>query len=387
MRAALAALVALLAWPSAAQAAELFYGVTESNRLVTFASDSPGAVRSSSPITGTLESEAIVGIDVRPATGALYGLGSAGVLYRIDAGSGRATAVGPQFEVPIRGSSHGFAFDPLNDVVRLVSDAEGNMRVDSDTGLVIDRFEASSSVQPDGDLAYAPGDPSAATGSANVGAVAHSPDTLFGLDTTFDTLVRMDPANDGVLHTVGALGLDVDDEPNGFDIGSDGVAYAVLGVTGRRGQRLYSVDLAGGGVTPAARLPEVGTYLGRRRDPVHALAAAGRVPDDTTRPGLVFTAVRTPRVRGLLRGRPLVVAASCTEACRVRAVLRSGRRPVARQVRHVRERAGVVRLRLRLTRKGRRTVRRNPSRRLRLGMSARDMAGNLTRTPRRSRRR
>ena len=114
------------------------------------------------------------------------------------------------------------------------------------------------------------------------------------------------------------------------------------------------------------------------------MASAGGVPDDRTRPGVVFTPVRTPSVRGLLRGRALVIVVSCTEACRIRAVLRSGRRTVARQVRYVRERAGVVRMRLRLTRKGRRAVRRNPQRRLRLGLSARDMAGNVTRTPRRS---
>jgi hypothetical protein len=363
----------------------LFYGVTESNRLVTFASDSPGAVRSSVPISGTLESESIEAIDVRPASGALYGLGSASILYRIDPGSGRASAVGPQFAVPIRGSSHGLAFDPVNDVARLVSDAEGNMRVDPDTGLVVDSFQESVSVQPDRDLGYPEGDPSAGRGGSNVGAVAYTPDTLFGLDTSFDTLVRIDPPGEGVLHTVGPLGLDAGDGGNGFDLGSDGAAYAVLGAADGPGQRLYAIDLASGRASAAARLPELGTYLGRRRDPVRALAGAGRVPDDTTRPGLVFTAVRTPRVRGLLRGRALVVAASCTEACRIRAVLRSGRRAVARQVRFVRERAGLVRLRLRLTRKGRRVVRRNPARRLRLGMSARDMAGNVTRTGRRRR--
>jgi hypothetical protein len=215
--------------------------------------------------------------------------------------------------------------------------------------------------------------------------VAHTPDTLFGLDTTSNSLVRIDPPDEGVVHTVGPLGVDADNGANGFDVASDGTAYAAFGNAAGAGQRLYSLNLAGGRADLAAKLPEIGTYLGRTRDPIRALAAAGRVADDTTRPGLVFAPVRTPGVRGLLRGRRLVLLASCTEACRVRAVLRSGRRGVASQVRFVRERAGVVRMRLRLRKKGRRFVRRHPGRRLRLDMSASDMAGNVTRTPRRGR--
>jgi hypothetical protein len=72
--------------------------------------------------------------------------------------------------------------------------------------------------------------------------------------------------------------------------------------------------------------------------------------------------------------------ASCTEACRVDARLRSGRRPVARSTRFVRERAGAVRMRLRLRRAGRRFVRAHPRRPLRLTVRARDAAGNVTRT-------
>jgi hypothetical protein len=149
---------------------------------------------------------------------------------------------------------------------------------------------------------------------------------------------------------------------------------------GRPTQDLMTIDPASGRATPALGLSEIGTYLGRRPDPVRALAVADTVADDRRRPGLVFTPVRTPNARGLLRGRALVMLASCTEACRVDASLRSGRRRVARATRFVRERAGVVRVRLRLRRAGRRFVRAHQRRPLRLKVRARDAAGNVTRT-------
>jgi hypothetical protein len=358
---------------------------------VSFASDSPGSIRTSVPISGTLESERILGIDVRPKTSGLYGLGSANLLYLIDQGTGRARPVGPLFDVPIRGSSYGFDFDPVADRVRVVSDSELNMRLNPDSGRVVDYIPASPSVQPDKDLSYAAGDAGAAAGDPTVGSSAYTPGAqpqLFGIDTARDALVRQDPPDEGVLRTVGSLGADAID-PVGFDVGSDGTAWVAFLRRGRREQELLAMDLATGRVRHAVppqrgrrRGPSgVGTFLGRRRDPIRALAAAGRVADDTTRPGFLFTARRSPSVRDLLRGRALVLLVSCTEACRATAALRSGRRVVGRAAGEVRERAGVVTLRLRVSRSGRRVVRRNPGRRLKLGVSARDAAGNVSRTP------
>ena len=381
MRALLAATAVALVAAPAAHGAELFYGVTESNRLVSFASDSPGSIRSSVAISGMLESENIVGIDIRPANGRLYGLGSANLLYEIDTGTGRARPVGPLFPITIRGTSLGFDFDPVTDEARIVSNAETNMRVDPDDGLLVDHDPSSPTLQPDVDLTYALGDSAEGRGE-NVGALASTPGTesvTVGIDTGLDTLVRLDPANDGQLHTVAPLGTDAGD-PNGFDVASDGVAYAVFTRGKRRVQDLMKVDLSSGRATRATRLSAIGTYLRNRPDPLRALAAVGRVAADKTRPGLVFTPGRTPRVRGLLRGKPLVLLVSCTEACRVVARLLSGRSPVARAIRFVRERQGVVKVRLRLSRKGRRVVRRNRSRQLRLQVRARDAAGNVTQT-------
>ncbi|RYG77038.1 DUF4394 domain-containing protein, partial [bacterium] len=79
---------------------------------------------------------------------------------------------------------------------------------------------------------------------AYTNAFANAPSTvMFDIDATFDTLVRQDPPNDGVLQTIGPLGVDCGDDA-GFDIVSPrrGVdeAFAVCGAS------LYSVDLLTG---------------------------------------------------------------------------------------------------------------------------------------------
>ena len=52
------------------------YGVTSTNTLISFDSATPGTINSSLSITGLQPGESILGIDFRPATGQLYGLGS-----------------------------------------------------------------------------------------------------------------------------------------------------------------------------------------------------------------------------------------------------------------------------------------------------------------------
>ncbi len=62
------------------------------NALVTFDSNSPGATTAPVLITGTRLFETIVGIDVRPTTGELFGIGSGNNLYTIFTRSTRPPA-------------------------------------------------------------------------------------------------------------------------------------------------------------------------------------------------------------------------------------------------------------------------------------------------------
>src|SRR5436309_3786 len=65
--------------------------LTDDARLLKFDASSPGQILTATPITGLQAGESLLGIDVRPATAQLYGLGSAQRLYVIDPNSGVAT--------------------------------------------------------------------------------------------------------------------------------------------------------------------------------------------------------------------------------------------------------------------------------------------------------
>ena len=123
-----------LAAPSAASAAEQLAAVTNSNKVLTFASDSPGNLDTAYPLTGLASGEKIVGLDTRPATGQLYGLGKTGRIYVIDAASGATRSVaGPISPLPA-GSTYGFNFNPTVDRIRITTDQRQNLRVNPDTG-------------------------------------------------------------------------------------------------------------------------------------------------------------------------------------------------------------------------------------------------------------
>ena len=63
----------------------IFFGVTTSNVLVNFDSANPSVILRSTPITGFLSpGEVITDIDVRPATGGLYGFSNFDRLYLIN---------------------------------------------------------------------------------------------------------------------------------------------------------------------------------------------------------------------------------------------------------------------------------------------------------------
>ena len=321
------------------------------------------------------ESEHLVGLDRRGANGVLYGVGTASYLYSVTR-QGRATRINPDpFEVSVQGASYGLDFDPASDRLRLVSDLEQNMRIDPGTGRVVDGNPLSSPVNPDDNLQFAqedreyPRDP-------NVGAAAYARDgRLFGIDATRNSLVQITRPAEGEVRTLGPLGVRAAN-PVGFDIASDGVAYAAFRREGRREVELWRVNLSSGRATPAARRPAVGSHpTGRGRDPIVSLAAAGQVQDDLKGPRLrVLSGARLP-VRRLLSGRAHVVRVRVSEPGRLRLRLYSGRRRVAGFAKNAYV-AGPTSIRLRLTRRQRRIAR--GSRALRFTVNAQDAAGNVT---------
>lgn len=242
----LASTAAVLLLASAASA-ETVYGVTQEGFLVNWDSATPGTVNSGSAIQGLQAGESIVGLDFRPATGALYAMGSFSRLYTINPGTGQAQLVGGGPINPfIDGSHFGSDFNPVADRFRFTSNADQNLRINVDTLGVIE----------DPDLAFAAGDANFGSdpnvvGSAYTNNFAGATSTiLYSVDAGLDILVRHTVAPGfGTLNTVGSLGTDVT-EMAGFDIsGSTGIAYLVIRDSLSAQSTFWSVDLASGAAT------------------------------------------------------------------------------------------------------------------------------------------
>ena len=224
---------------------ELIYGVTTANLLISFNSTAPGTVLSSVAITGLQGGETILGIDFRPVTRQLYGLGSTSRLYTINLATGAATVVGAQFTTLLTGTAFGFDFNPTVDRIRVTSDSNQNLRLNPNTGDVI----------IDTNLAYAAGDPNVGVdpnivGSAYtnnfVGAIAT---TLYDIDSNLDILVTQNPPNNGTLNTVGPLGFNTSDLL-GFDISRvSSTAFASLTAPAAATSGLFTINLTSGAAT------------------------------------------------------------------------------------------------------------------------------------------
>ncbi len=186
----------------------------------------------------------LLGIDVRPADGMLYGVVDDGAIVMI-AMDGKA-AKKSQLDMPPPKMNVTVDFNPAADRLRVMSSDGASLRINVDDGKVI----------KDGSHKFADGDKNKGA-RANVVAGAYSNSvkgtketTLYNIDATLGALLTQAPPNDGVLNTVGALGVKVDTVA--FDIWSDGMgrndAWLMAGGT------LYSVDLKTGKATEAAKI-------------------------------------------------------------------------------------------------------------------------------------
>jgi hypothetical protein len=241
-RRSLLAMAILVASAAPARCGPSLMVLDEGGALLVFDAEQPSTVRQLQPNIRTR----LIGLDVRPADGRLYAVGVSNDLYRIDPGSGGAELVAT-LTVPFNGDVRsGVDFNPQADRLRLVSADGQNLRVNVTLGATaVDR-----------PLAYAPGDRNAGhrphvTAAAYSNDVKDAPTTkLFEIDADTDSLVLQDPPNDGVLVTIGPLGVDFG-PLGGFDIVTEnGVdhAWAASGAT------LYRVDLATGRATPAGTI-------------------------------------------------------------------------------------------------------------------------------------
>jgi len=215
--------------------------LTASNRLVSFDRATPGTIRSNVLVTGLQSGENLVGIDVRPTDGMLYGVGSTGRLYTLDAATGAATnksrlsADAADTTEPfsaLAGTSFGVDFNPMADRLRIVSNTGQSLRINVDTGATTTDGSINGGASNTAISASAYTNSFAGTGST----------TLYGIDSANSTLYTQNPPNNGTLATPVPLGVTIG-AANGFDIDArSNMGYMVATVGGAR--NLYGVNLA-----------------------------------------------------------------------------------------------------------------------------------------------
>jgi len=222
--------------------------------LVVFGALRPDLVTRRVAITGLAGGESVLGIDFGPVDGRLYALGSTNRVYTVDTVTAVATAVGTAAFTPaLVGTSFGFDFNPVPNRIRVHSNTNQNLRLVPALGGATDGTVAAT----DGNLSYAIGDAGAGQtpaigGTAYTNSVSGATTTvLFAIDFTRDVLTTLANPNDGVMTTVGSLGVNTSGDV-GFDIaGNNGTAYATLTVGGGfGGSTLYIVNLGSGTLFP-----------------------------------------------------------------------------------------------------------------------------------------
>jgi Domain of unknown function (DUF4394) len=226
--------------------------VTSDQKLLAFRTDRPERAWTVGRVRGLTGGDArIVGVDYRPATGDLYGVGDAGGIYVIDDRSARAT-LRSRLNVPLSGTTFGVDFNPTVDRLRVVSDTGQNLRVNVDDGTTTEDAD----LNIPGPTPVNPALGVTAVGYTNNDADPNTATTLFDIDTTNDTTVIQAPPNAGSLNPTGKLGVDAMAGWVGFDIYSQldgGTTVAVHPLasiaTPDGASSLYDVDLLTGRVT------------------------------------------------------------------------------------------------------------------------------------------
>ena len=248
------------------------------NNLITFDTAMPSFVRTSVGLTGITADQPLVGIDVRPATNVLYGLGykpsdQTAQLYTLNTATGAATPLGVALDLKlgtVATDAIGFDFNPTVDRIRVVGSYNpvapntNNYRINPNDGL---------KAADDGRTKYNPGnatttppvpaDPNAAATPAVAtmaytnsfaGANAASGTVLYDYDRALNVLATQVPPNDGTLNTIGSSGLTLGATPSvSLDIYSPAAgtnsAFLVANTAASNNSSFYTVNLATGAAT------------------------------------------------------------------------------------------------------------------------------------------
>lgn len=205
------------------------------------------AAKTAKNMTVTGINGALIGLDVRPADGMLYGLAADGSLYTI-AMDGKATLKSKLATMLPEGVMATVDFNPVADRLRVIGSDGTSLRVNVEDG----------KVTKDASLKYADADankgktPKVIAGAYTNSVKGTKETALFDIDAATGALVKQAPPNDGILNTVGLLGVKAD--MIAFDIWSDGSKNEAWAMAD--GQ-LWSIDLTTGKATTAGKIDGV----------------------------------------------------------------------------------------------------------------------------------
>ena len=224
-------------------AAPVITALTSTNGLITAAPNAPNTMITNVSITGlngpaTTPAEQILGIDVRPQDGLLWGVSSAGRIYTILPTTGVAT-----FRVALTGAAATAIaasptltvdFNPAANRLRVITASGANFRIAAADVPAVGATPAvaAGTTVVDGSINRAGGAASTVLAGAYTNSFAGTTATqLFDLDGTADFLAVQNPPNDGTLVNQGTAGLGLDiSNFAGFDIagGQNGLILAAV---------------------------------------------------------------------------------------------------------------------------------------------------------------
>ncbi|MDQ2819414.1 MAG: DUF4394 domain-containing protein [Pseudomonadota bacterium] len=243
-------------------AAPLAYGLTDDARIVTFKVSTPNTLDANVAVTGLNSGERLLGFDVRPKDGLLYGISSLGRIVTINPATGAATvkatlaadaadATAPY--TAIAGTSFAVDFNPVADRLRVIGNTGQSLRINVDTG----------AATTDGAINRAGSAPVVSAAAYTNSYAGTTTTSLYDIDLTSASLALQNPPNDGTLVNVGALGVAVVGDV-GVDIagGANGLVLAALRSTATGPSTLYRIDLTTGAavlLTGNAATSAVGT--------------------------------------------------------------------------------------------------------------------------------
>jgi hypothetical protein len=227
-------------------AAPIAYGLTDDARIVTFKVATPNTIDANVAVSGLATGERLLGFDVRPKDGLLYGVSSTGRIVTIVPATGVATvkatlaADAADTTAPytaVMGASFAVDFNPVADRLRVIGSTGQSLRINVDTG----------ATTTDGTINSAGALPSVAAAAYTNSYAGTTATSLYDIDFTSASLALQNPPNDGTLVNVGALGVAIAGGA-AFDIagGANGLVLAALRTTANGPSSLYRVDLTTG---------------------------------------------------------------------------------------------------------------------------------------------